>query len=139
MAGEQHMLIPLTSNFCAVFIAHLVCFLCCGICFVLPRSMSCGFKQRGLCWSFCHIIMFLYVLSSVQLCPLRIPHKNDVLFGFYPVSQQENLRLIVLFMFISIQLCPTHATDPMCQNGDCQTMRVLLNSFACSEQSDWPK
>jgi hypothetical protein len=31
MAGEQHMLIPLTSNLCVVFVSHLVCFLCCGI------------------------------------------------------------------------------------------------------------
>ena len=34
MTGEQDMLIPLISNFCVVFVAHLVCFLCCGICFV---------------------------------------------------------------------------------------------------------
>jgi hypothetical protein len=43
VTGEQHMLIPLTSNFCAVFVAHLVCFLCCGFCFVFLRSVSCGF------------------------------------------------------------------------------------------------
>jgi len=28
---------------------------------------------------------------------------------------------------------------PSNENGDCETMKMLLNSFACYEQSDWPK
>jgi len=28
---------------------------------------------------------------------------------------------------------------PSNENGDCVTMKVLLNWFACYKQSDWPK
>ena len=67
MAGEQHMFIPITSNFCVVFAAHLVCFLCCVL-FVL--LFPCTWVLLGFRWvRVAHLISFLcYVLFVFVLC-----------------------------------------------------------------------
>jgi hypothetical protein len=55
----------------------------------------------------CSPVMCPYVLCSVLLCPLRFPHKNDVWFALASSCLQEDSCLIVFFVYVCAEWCPT--------------------------------
>ena len=53
-------------------------------------------------------IMCLYVLSSVLLCPLRFPNKNNVRFVFPPVVCRRTHVLFTFYVLVCAYCCSTH-------------------------------